>query len=94
MKSQLQKLNNQLQKIETELSKCRGSVLEDGWQTQRYAKKSRKWDIFAQEKMKILGLIEDLCLESRNNCPAGLICKCQSIPNWIGDCKMYKKEKL
>jgi hypothetical protein len=59
MKSQLQKLNNQLQKIETELSKCRGSVLEDGWQTQRYAKKMRKWDYYAVEKMKILQQIED-----------------------------------
>ena len=53
MKSQLQKLNSKLQKIETELSKCRGSVLEDGWQTQRYAKKMRKWDYYAQEKNKI-----------------------------------------
>lgn len=80
-----------LAKIEKELDTCRTSVLQDGWQTQRYSKKSRKWDILAQEKMKILGLIEDLCLESRNNCSTGLICKCPSIPNWIGDCKMYKK---
>ena len=65
MKSQLQKLNNQLKKIETELSKCRGSVLEDGWQTQRYAKKMRKWDYYATEKLKILQQIEDY---ENNNC--------------------------
>ncbi len=60
MKSQLQKLNNQLQKIETELSKCRGSVLEDGWQTQRYAKKMRKWDYYAQEKNRIREQIDQI----------------------------------
>ena len=35
MDLELQKLRTKLNKIETELSKCRGSVLEDGWQTQR-----------------------------------------------------------
>ena len=60
MKSQLQKLNSKLQKIETELSKCRGSVLEDGWQTQRYAKKMRKWDYYAQEKNKIREQIDQI----------------------------------
>jgi len=52
-------LRTKLNKIETELSKCRGSVLEDGWQTKRYAKKMRKWDYYAVEKMKILQQIED-----------------------------------
>ena len=33
MDLELQKLYTKLEKIETELSKCRGSVLEDGWQT-------------------------------------------------------------
>jgi hypothetical protein len=59
MDLELQKLHTKLNKIETELSKCRGSVLEDGWQTQRYAKKMRKWDYYAVEKMKILQQIED-----------------------------------
>ena len=59
MDLELQKLHTKLEKIETELSKCRGSVLEDGWQTQRYAKKMRKWDYYAIEKMKILQQIED-----------------------------------
>lgn len=59
MDLELQKLHTKLEKIETELSKCRGSVLEDGWQTQRYAKKMRKWDYYAVEKMKILQQIED-----------------------------------
>lgn len=60
MKSQLQKLHNQLNKIETEISKCRGSVLEDGWQTMRYAKKMRKWDYYAEQKNKIREQIEEL----------------------------------
>jgi len=60
MKSHLEKLNKKLQKIETELSKCRGSVLEDGWQTQRYAKKMRKWDYYAHEKNKIREQIDQI----------------------------------
>lgn len=57
--SNIEKLKKELHKIETELSKFRGSVLEDGWQTMRYAKKMRKWDYYAQEKMKLLQQIED-----------------------------------
>lgn len=53
-------LTKQLGKIEAALDKCRGSVLEDGWQTMRYAKKMRKWDYYAQEKMKLINQIEDL----------------------------------
>lgn len=60
IKSQLKKLTKQLEKVETELSKCRGSVLEDGWQTQRYAKKMRKWDFWAQEKNRIREQIEQI----------------------------------
>lgn len=52
-------LQQRLNKIEKELSTCRTSVLQDGWQTQRFAKKSRKWDILAQEKMKLKQQIED-----------------------------------
>jgi allantoicase len=47
-------------KIESELSTCRTSVLQDGWQTQRHAKKARKWDILAQEKMQIIQKIEEI----------------------------------
>jgi len=53
------KLKAKLAKIEKELDTCRTSVLQDGWQTMRYAKKARKWDILAQEKMKLLQQIED-----------------------------------
>lgn len=52
-------LQQKLDKVEKELDKCRTSVLQDGWQTQRYAKKSRKWDYYAQEKMKLLQQIEE-----------------------------------
>jgi hypothetical protein len=57
--TKLQQLKSRLLKIEKELSTCRTSVLQDGWQTQRYAKKSRKWDILAQRKMELLQQIED-----------------------------------
>lgn len=55
----MKELKKRLQKIEAALDKCRGSVLEDGWQTMRYAKKMRKWDILAQRKMELLQQIED-----------------------------------
>ena len=55
----LQKLKKRLEKIEKELDTCRTSVLQDGWQTQRFAKKSRKWDILAQRKMQLIQQIDD-----------------------------------
>jgi hypothetical protein len=58
--TQIDKLNKKLEKIEKELSKCRTSTIDDGWQTQRFARKSRKWDYYAQEKMKIIQMIDDL----------------------------------
>ncbi len=51
-------LQQRLDKIEKELSTCRTSVLQDGWQTQKFAKKSRKWDILAQRKMQLIQQIE------------------------------------
>ena len=60
MVSELQKLHTKLAKIETELDKCRGSVLNDGWQTQKYAKKIRKWDFYAQQKHLIRQQINDI----------------------------------
>lgn len=57
----LMKLNRKLIKVEKELEKVRGcSPLNDGWQTQRYARKSRKWDVLAQERMKLIYEIYDL----------------------------------
>lgn len=52
-------LSQRLEKVERQLDKCRTSTIDDGWQTQRFAKKSRKWDYYAQEKMKLKQLIED-----------------------------------
>lgn len=59
MEQDVSTLKRKLAKIETALDKCRGSVLEDGWQTMRYAKKMRKWDYYAQEKMKLINQIDD-----------------------------------
>ena len=58
--TKLQQLKSRLLKIENELSTCRTSVLQDGWQTQRHAKKARKWDIMAQRKMEILSQIDEI----------------------------------
>jgi len=53
-------LKSKLIKIESELDKCRTSSLQDGWQTSKHSKKSRKWDYYAQEKMKIINQLDEL----------------------------------
>lgn len=59
--NELSELKARLKKVEAELEKCRGaSPLIDGWQTSKYARKSRKWDILAQEKMELIIKIEEL----------------------------------
>jgi len=56
----LQKLKKRLEKVEKHREKVRGcSPLTDGWQTQRYAKKSRDWDVLAKEKNELLIKIEE-----------------------------------
>lgn len=59
MKTELEKLRSRLKKVERELDKCRTSTIQDGWQTKKFAKKSRKWDYYAQEKMKLIQKIEE-----------------------------------
>lgn len=59
-------LNKKFEAIEKELEKVRTSVMQDGWQTQKHSKKSRKWDYLAQEKMDILMKINDLESEIKN----------------------------
>jgi len=56
----IEKLKKRLEKIEKELDKCRTSSFVDGWQTQRHTKKARKWDVLAQEKMKLIQQINDI----------------------------------
>ena len=59
MLTSLQRLKKKLEKVEKQLEKVRGcSPLTDGWQTQRFAKKSRKWDMLAQERMKLINEID------------------------------------
>jgi predicted secreted hydrolase len=59
-------LQQRLNKIEKELEKVRGcSPLTHGWQTQRYAKASRKWDMLSLRKMDILNRIE-LCTSEKH----------------------------
>lgn len=54
-----QQIEKRLKRVEKELDKCRTTVRESGWQTQRFARKSRKWDIYGQEKMKLLQMLDD-----------------------------------
>ena len=65
---ELKKLKIKLEKIERELDNCRTSAFIDGWQTSKHAKKSRKWDVLAQEKMKLKQLIEDIEMQHPTNC--------------------------
>ena len=58
--TKLHQLKSRLIKIESELSTCRTSVLQDGWQTQKHAKKARKWDILAQRKMELIQQIDEI----------------------------------
>jgi allantoicase len=51
-------LRRRLAKVEEELDKNRATVLVDGWQTQRFAKKSRKWDMLAIEKFELIEKLE------------------------------------
>jgi hypothetical protein len=53
-------LEKRLDKIEKELEGNRTTVLVDGWQTMRHAKKSRKWDMLAQEKRDVQDKLADL----------------------------------
>ena len=56
-----EKLIKKLEKIEMELEKCRTSSYIDGWQTQKHAKKSRKWDMLSHEKFELQIKINELC---------------------------------
>lgn len=57
---EVEKIKKKLEKIEAELDKCRTSVMQDGWQTSKHAKKSRKWDFYAQEKMRLISELDKL----------------------------------
>jgi predicted secreted hydrolase len=57
-----------LSKIEKELEKVRGaSPLSDGWQTQKLAKKQRKWDELSKEKFEIINKLTELNYEYNIN---------------------------
>lgn len=55
----LSKLKKKLEKVEKELDTCRSSSYIDGWQTQKHAKKSRKWDMLSLEKFELIKKIEN-----------------------------------
>lgn len=58
--TKLLKLQAELKRIEKKLEKVRGcSPITDGWQTQRFAKKSRSWDLLAIRKMELIQMIEN-----------------------------------
>ena len=54
MNKEIQRIKKRLQTIEKELEKVRDySVQSDGWQTQRFSKKSKKYDYLALEKFEL-----------------------------------------
>jgi pantothenate synthetase len=58
---EIQRIEKRLQTIEKELEKVRNySAQIDGWQTQRFSKKSRKYDYLAIEKFELLKQLEEL----------------------------------
>lgn len=70
------KLQQKLNKIEAELEKVRGcSPLTHGWQTQKYARDSKKWDYLAQEKNKIIEQIKSQCDGFCKCCDGSINCK-------------------
>lgn len=66
-KTNLDRMRASLARIEKQLDGCRTSVLVDGWQTQKFAKKARKWDVLAQQKMYLKGEI-DSCEDAEAMC--------------------------
>jgi len=58
-KAEIQNKINKINKIQKEIDKLGiVSTLELGWQTQRFAKKSRKLDMLCQEKFELQKLLE------------------------------------
>jgi hypothetical protein len=61
MKTEKEKLEKQLSKVQKEIDKLGiVSTLELGWQTQRFARASRKLDYLSMEKFEILKKLETL----------------------------------
>lgn len=61
IKKEIQKIEKRLHTIEKELEKVRNySAQIDGWQTQRFSKKSRKYDYLALEKFELIKKLEEL----------------------------------
>lgn len=69
-------LSQRLDKIEKELEGVRGcSPLTHGWQTQKYAKASNKWDILAERKRKLIEQIRAQCNGMCKCCDGNIDCK-------------------
>lgn len=58
--NRIEALKKRLVKVEAELNKCRTTSREDGWQSSKHARKARKWDHYAQEKMRIISALDEL----------------------------------
>jgi hypothetical protein len=59
-KDKIDRLSKKLENIEKKLEKVRTTVMVDGWQTQKHAKKLAKWDYYAEIKRNILVAIYEL----------------------------------
>lgn len=62
-------LLKKLNRIEAQIEKVRGcSPLTHGWQTQRYAKASRKWDELSKEKHNTIKQINEIGYDRCGQC--------------------------
>jgi allantoicase len=57
---QIESVKKELSKVEAQLEKNRTTVMADGWQTMRHAKKSRNWDFYAQRKRDLQNQLDEL----------------------------------
>lgn len=69
----IESAKKELAKVELELDKNRTSVMDDGWQTQKFARKSRKWDFYAQKKHEISLRINEIEAELKINTEGHII---------------------
>jgi exonuclease VII large subunit len=65
IEKRITKLKKKLDYVNSRLEKNRTSTMMDGWQTQKFARKSRNWDYYAKIKNKLRHEIYELQNETK-----------------------------
>jgi hypothetical protein len=60
VEKRISKLKKKLDYVDSRLEKSRTSTKMDGWQTQKFARKSRNWDYYAKIKNQLRHEIYEL----------------------------------